>query len=218
MTSSWGRYLRPPRGSQNAVVVDDRDLRAATMRVDADPARRVTRGRSSSRISGRAAVIRAVSKRAVRAEGRSPATQVYAPVGTITASGCLSPTDARPRQRRRAGAGRGLADVRSELRGTTPAAPESAAPAPPGSSAPPRSGSSLGDRPGRRRSALVAGLGATSARTTVSMAPAAQRSRSRRRRGAAPIRVRCAGVVDRVGCSRAPERLRGWLRARHYLA
>ncbi len=48
----------PPRERQLAVLVDDRDLRAPAVQVDADPARRVGHGRSSSRI--------------VRPRGRNP--------------------------------------------------------------------------------------------------------------------------------------------------
>src|SRR5437764_8849538 len=40
----------PPGERQLAVLVDDRDLRTPAVQVDADPARRVTHGRSSSRI------------------------------------------------------------------------------------------------------------------------------------------------------------------------
>ena len=48
----------PPGERQLAVLVDDRDLRAPAVQVDADPARRVSHGRSSSRI--------------VRPRGRNP--------------------------------------------------------------------------------------------------------------------------------------------------
>ncbi len=48
----------PARERKLSVLVDDRDLRAAAVQVDADPARRVTHGRSSSRI--------------VRPRGRNP--------------------------------------------------------------------------------------------------------------------------------------------------
>ena len=59
----------PARGRQFPVLVDDRDLRASAVQVDADAARRVTRGRSSLELSGLAGAIRAVSNRALRGGG-----------------------------------------------------------------------------------------------------------------------------------------------------
>ena len=60
----------PARERKLSVLVDDRDLRAPTVQVDADPARRVTHGRYLRlELSGRAAIIRTVSKLAVRGGG-----------------------------------------------------------------------------------------------------------------------------------------------------
>jgi hypothetical protein len=58
------------RECQLPVLVDDRDLRAPAVQVDADPTRRVTHGRYLRlELSGRAGAIRTVSKLAVRGGG-----------------------------------------------------------------------------------------------------------------------------------------------------
>ena len=60
----------PARERKLAVLVDDRDLRAPAVQVDADPTRRVTHGRYLRlELSGRAGAIRTVSKLAVRGGG-----------------------------------------------------------------------------------------------------------------------------------------------------
>src|SRR3954454_3528751 len=54
------------------MLVDDRDVRPATVQVDADPARSLGHGRFSSPISGRAALIRADPPVAFGTEDRPP--------------------------------------------------------------------------------------------------------------------------------------------------